>query len=240
MKEYEPYIKVFGTVKENITLTPISGAIIVDSPSMVQTISAHTGVFNLPLRVGKHHLSISSAGYQTLELDLDIYANYQKDLFLMRENTSSVFQIKKAKISPSNIQSNYLLAIGIKYYPFAFSVKQSIGEKKMVEGLLYFWQFGSRITGLYEFETNMNAFSNLKLFAGPGAHIGFWNRNWAFIYPGRTSGLHLGVDGVIGLDYKVLGLPLNISIDWQPSLNFFGYTYFESGWGGIGIRYILK
>jgi len=30
------------------------------------------------------------------------------------------------------------------------------------------------------------------------------------------------------------------SDDWQPSFNIIGYQYFEGGWGGIGIRYVLR
>ncbi len=48
------------------------------------------------------------------------------------------------------------------------------------------------------------------------------------------------MDGVLGLDYKIKGAPINVSIDWQPSINFVGYGRFESGWGGLGIRYTLK
>ena len=47
----------------------------------------------------------------------------------------------------------------------------------------------------------------------------------------------VGIDGVLGLDYKVKGAPLDVSLDWQPSFNFVGYNYFEGGWGGLGIRY---
>jgi len=45
------------------------------------------------------------------------------------------------------------------------------------------------------------------------------------------------VDGVLGLDYKISGAPINVSIDWQPSLNLIGHTYFEGGWGGLGVRF---
>jgi hypothetical protein len=50
----------------------------------------------------------------------------------------------------------------------------------------------------------------------------------------------VGVDGILGLDYKLKNAPLNFSLDWQPSFNFVGSSYFESGWAGLGIRYTLK
>ena len=47
----------------------------------------------------------------------------------------------------------------------------------------------------------------------------------------------VGVDGVIGLDYKFRGAPINLSLDWQPSFEFGDNRGFVSSWGGLGIRY---
>jgi len=46
-----------------------------------------------------------------------------------------------------------------------------------------------------------------------------------------------GVDGVLGLDYKINKAPVNISIDWQPSFEFADNRGFAGSWGGLGIRY---
>jgi hypothetical protein len=67
-----------------------------------------------------------------------------------------------------------------------------------------------------------------------------WNNRWKDAYPTRESGVAIGVDGVLGLDYKINGAPINLSLDWQPSFTFSGYSYFEGGWGGLGIRYTIK
>lgn len=49
---------------------------------------------------------------------------------------------------------------------------------------------------------------------GPGAHIAFYNsKNY-------TYGTVAGLDGVVGLDFKVNNAPLNLSVDWQPSFQF--------------------
>jgi hypothetical protein len=45
---------------------------------------------------------------------------------------------------------------------------------------------------------------------------------------------------MLGLDYKLKNAPINISVDIQPSFNFVGASYFDLGWGGIGIRYTIK
>jgi hypothetical protein len=136
--------------------------------------------------------------------------------------------------------STYSTAIGVKVYPGSISVKHLFEQNKAVEGLLYLWNYGVRATALYEIHGDINGAPGLKWYLGPGAHIGFWNSNWRDVYPTRESGLSLGIDGVIGLDYKINGAPINISLDWQPSFNLIGYTYFEGGWGGLGIRYTLQ
>ena len=132
---------------------------------------------------------------------------------------------------------NYKTALGLKFYPGAISIKHFTERNKAIEGLAYFWDYGSRYTGLYEIHGDIKELDGLQWYVGPGAHIGFWNDSWKRNYPTRASGIAIGLDGVLGLDYKFKDAPINISIDWQPSFNIIGYTYFESGWGGLGIRY---
>lgn len=142
-------------------------------------------------------------------------------------------QITKAQ----SMGSSYKTAIGVKFYPTALSVKHFTASNKAIEGLGYFYNDGFRVTGLYELHYNIDGAEGLKWYIGPGAHIGVWNDDWKKQYPDRNSSVAIGIDGVLGLDYKIKNAPLNISFDWQPSLNLIGYTYFEAGWGGLAIRY---
>ena len=118
-----------------------------------------------------------------------------------------------------------------------FIFKHFIKSNTAIEALGYFWQYGFRATGLYEIHGNINTVEGLKWYLGPGAHIGFYNTKYTTDYPSRQSGVDLGIDGVIGLDYKIKGAPIDLSFDWQPSFNLIGTNYFEGGWGGLGIRY---
>lgn len=129
---------------------------------------------------------------------------------------------------------DYKTAIGVKFYPGAISVKHFVSDKNAIEGLGYFFNYGTRITGLYEIHGDINNAGGLKWYIGPGAHIGFYSNK----YGGATS---VGVDGVLGLDYKFRDAPINLSLDWQPSFEF-GNKYnngFNGNWGGLGIRYVL-
>lgn len=136
-----------------------------------------------------------------------------------------------------NEGSDYKTALGVKVYPGAISVKHFLKPGAAIEGLGYVYSDGFRLTGLYELHNNLGDVQGLKWYVGGGAHIGVWSDSWKNKYPNRNGGLAIGIDGVIGLDYKITGAPLNLSFDWQPSFNLIGYNYFEGGWGGLGIRY---
>lgn len=132
--------------------------------------------------------------------------------------------------------TSYQTAVGVKFYPGALSLKSFTSNNIAVEGLAYFYNYGFRLTGLYEIHGDINGAPGLKWYAGPGAHIGVWNDKWK-VYRDNEGSVAIGIDGVLGLDYKVNNAPLNVSLDWQPSFNFVGYNYFEGGWGGLAIRY---
>ena len=136
-----------------------------------------------------------------------------------------------------NEGSDYKTALGVKVYPGAITLKHFIANNRAVEGLGYISSDGFRLTGLYELHYDITSVQGLKWYVGGGGHVGVWSDTWKTRYPTRNDGLAIGVDGVLGLDYKITGAPLNLSFDWQPSFNLIGHNYFEGGWGGIGIRY---
>ena len=144
--------------------------------------------------------------------------------------------IGSAKVMAQSEGSNYETALGVKFYPGAITIKHFIADDKALEGLLSFWDYGFRVTGLYELHGNKTDAPGLKWYIGPGAHVGSWNSTWAADYPNRAHGVMMGVDGVLGLDYKINGAPIDVSLDIQPAFNIIGYTYFDL-WGGIAVRY---
>jgi hypothetical protein len=137
--------------------------------------------------------------------------------------------------SKSTNSSSYQTALGVKFYPGAITLKHFFsGGNNAGELIGYFWNRGVRITGLYEIHGNFSDAAGLKWYIGPGAHIGFYDyydRNY------RIDGTYFGIDGVLGLDYKFKGAPINMSIDWQPSFEFADDLGFIGGWGGLAIRY---
>ncbi|HNP53504.1 MAG TPA: hypothetical protein PKK69_02760 [Ferruginibacter sp.] len=130
----------------------------------------------------------------------------------------------------------YRTAVGVKFYPGSVTVKHFIRDDRAIEALGYFWNYGMRVTALYEFHKDIPSVDGLRWYVGPGAHIGFYNKSKVLA---NYGGVGIGVDGMLGLDYKINNVPLNLSVDWQPSFEF-GNNYgngFSGGWGGLGIRY---
>jgi hypothetical protein len=128
--------------------------------------------------------------------------------------------------------SNYKTAAGIKFLDGAgLTIKHFLNDKAAVEGIAYFYGNGTRITGLYEIHFDIAGAEGLKWYVGPGAHVGFYQTKYF------GGGSFVGIDGVLGLDYKIKNAPLNLSLDWQPSFEFGNSRGFVGSWGGFAIRY---
>jgi hypothetical protein len=152
-------------------------------------------------------------------------------------------EVKAQQRSRSFNSTNYVTALGLKLYPAssgaAVTLKHFVRKGAAFEALGYFSERGGRITGLYEFHWDINGAPGLKWYVGPGAHLGFYNDKYYTREQFGGSYVALGVDGVIGLDYKFSKIPLNLSADWQPSFDFGNdrYNGFGGDFGGISARY---
>ena len=89
----------------------------------------------------------------------------------------------------------------------AITLKYNMTQQHSLEGII---SFGSRfgLGGLYEINKTTTV-SGLNWFYGGGAYVGFEDGN-----------TYLGPTGIIGLDYKFPSIPLNLSLDWKPELDF--------------------
>jgi hypothetical protein len=68
----------------------------------------------------------------------------------------------------------------------------------------------------------------LTWFYGGGAYLAF------------GSDQRFGLQGVLGLDYKVPAIPLNLAVDWKPEMNITKEFLFEPAVIGVSARFILK
>lgn len=127
--------------------------------------------------------------------------------------------------------SNYQTAIGLRLgYPFGVTLKHFINPKGLLEGILGFWYGGFNLTGLYEYHQDIESVEGLKWFAGGGADFTAWD------YAGYKGG-SVGIDGIIGLDYKINSAPIDLSLDWKPSFYVSGVSGFYGSGGALSVRY---
>ena len=125
---------------------------------------------------------------------------------------------------------DYRVAIGVRLsnatptLSNSITVKYNMNQKSAIEGLL---SFGSRfgIGALYEVN-NLTTVQGLNWFFGGGAYIGF-----------EKGDTYLGPTGIIGLDYKFPNIPLNLSLDWKPELDFIPAINFVPDAFGFSARF---
>jgi hypothetical protein len=130
-----------------------------------------------------------------------------------------------------NESTTYTTAVGAKVFDGGgVSVKHFFKGNNAAEGILYFWGKGAKLTGLYEIHGPLKDFEGMKWYIGAGGHFGFFNND-------NGGGAFIGVDGVIGLDYKVKGAPINVSFDWNPNIDLGANNGFNAGAGGLGVRF---
>ena len=129
----------------------------------------------------------------------------------------------------------YNKAIGIKFpVGTGITYKKFVTPKAAMEFQALTAKESFMVDGLYEFHFQFTKAEGLSWYVGPGVHAGFYRSEFQKTY---NSKMDLGIDGVLGLDYKFNGLPINVSLDWQPSLSFTGNSGTHSAYGGVAVRY---
>lgn len=116
------------------------------------------------------------------------------------------------------------------------TVKHFIQEDVALEGILHTRWRGLVITGLYEVHKNIREVRGLRWFYGGGAHVGSWNyrKETPPDYHGTTV---IGIDGIIGLDYKFVDAPINLSLDYKPAFNIINSAGFWGDEVALSIRF---
>lgn len=102
------------------------------------------------------------------------------------------------------------------------------------------------LTVLYEKQQHLGNVTGLDWYFGGGGHIrnygpGYKNysNSWHY-YSGPGDGMHVGIDGIIGLEYKIIDFPLAISADFKPfyELDLDGKGFIQSDFA-LSLRFTL-
>lgn len=143
---------------------------------------------------------------------------------------------------------NYGLGIGIKSgYPGygAINFKKNSSTDLAIDALFGF-NFGSSgylyAQCLFEKNKNIVNTSGVNWYIGAGPSVGIWTNGGGYYSnkKGKTyTSPWISVDGVIGLEYTMSSVPLNLAIEGGIGANVFPYTNVH-GIGNIAIRYVVN
>lgn len=123
---------------------------------------------------------------------------------------------------------NYNWAIGVRGGVTAsgITVRHNFDPANSIEGMIDFAK-GFNLYALYERNIPVIA-HGFNFYYGAGANIGSW---------GHSDGkFTMGINGIVGLEYKIASIPLAFSVDYKPNLNFIGKTGFHAADFGLGIK----
>jgi len=128
-------------------------------------------------------------------------------------------------------QQDYRMALGARISSGGPALNNSVtfryfmNDQAAIEAMASFDP--GAVGALYEVfkTTNIPGF---KWFFGAGAYGGFGN------------GQYFGAQGIVGLDYKFSNVPINLSVDWKPELNFINEVMFEPSALGLSVRFTFR
>jgi len=138
---------------------------------------------------------------------------------LMSYTASAQDEMKDLAIN----SSSYNTAIGIRAGETSgLTIKQFIGGRHALEGILGVWYHGFSATLLYEHHTNAFDQAGLNWYYGIGGHFSAQSsRSYFYSRYDRydryeVGAVGVGVDGIFGLEYKIPRAPIAISLDLKP------------------------
>jgi hypothetical protein len=132
------------------------------------------------------------------------------------------------------LRGGFLYGISIKHFLDARSGLEAIIGTR--------WQ-GYSITGLYEYQRETNFAQGLDWYFGFGAHIGSYEEKYFLESSGgkpKSSNTiyAIGVDAVVGLEFRVLKVPITFGIDFKPFMDLMNsnQNYLDAA---LTIRYVF-
>ncbi|HYK77748.1 MAG TPA: hypothetical protein VEV16_12295 [Daejeonella sp.] len=156
-----------------------------------------------------------------------------KKLFLLCLTAGLILLAK----TETQAQTTYKNAIGGRFGEAnGVTFKTFVNREDALDFILNFQSTGHfsyfRLTGLYEVHKPIHNAEGLRYYYGGGATLGSRRDK-------RTddSDLLASVDGVIGLDFKFDGAPINLALDWKPALVITPGTGFDARGLGLSVRF---
>lgn len=136
-----------------------------------------------------------------------------------------------------------------------FTYKKFMTEEGAVEFMLGFGGYdkGLRVYTNYQWHKPIPTeyTKNLYFYYGVGGHVGYLKTNLSRQYyqvdstivteDQEKSYYTIGVDGIVGLEYRIFTVPLTVSFELKPYFDFYAlrYTKMEFWDFGFTVKYIF-
>ncbi len=137
--------------------------------------------------------------------------------------------------------STYTQAIGGRFgVANGITYKHFINEGHAIDGILNFQGNRSftifKLLGLYEIHQPIQFVDveGLQWYYGFGGGLGRYRYKDT-----DSSGLAWSFDGAIGVDYKIPTAPINLSLDWKPTMELTPESGLRFDGFGLSIRFVL-
>lgn len=116
--------------------------------------------------------------------------------------------------------SDYRTAIGVRVGGTSgLTIKQFTGSSTAIEGIVGVWPNAVGLTILVEKYVPAFNVAGFNWYYGGGAHLAASTHNHYYEGPRHyhhDDDFGIGVDGMLGLEYKILPIPFAISLDLKP------------------------
>ena len=141
---------------------------------------------------------------------------------------------------------------------YGLTYKKFFNETDAVEFLFGGRQDGLQLTITYQFNKPLNLSRNetFFLYYGAGGHVGYEKYPTKSLYPlndqpfiqpfsefyyEHRSYFSMGIDALIGMEYRFLTAPLTIGLDIKPYFSFIGYRYTRTDfWDtSLSVKYVF-
>lgn len=159
---------------------------------------------------------------------------------------SIIVTIAALVISSSVVFAQYDFAIGLRTGGTSgITIKKNYG-KSAIEGIAGFWHDGFSATSIWTRNTTAFSQPHLNFYYGVGGHLSIYGDrfntksgiSW-YSHPRgyQDGGFGLGIDGTIGIEYKIKDAPIAFSFDLKPYLEILnGGDVIYATDPGLGIK----
>lgn len=151
------------------------------------------------------------------------------------------------------MSQHYLKSAGLRLgHTSGITFKKFVEKDQAVELMVSGRHNGLQFNTIYQWYSpaSFDFDDNFVIYYGVGAHMGFerlYPNNLEFQQPfqewdiRRRTYYAMGVDVIIGLEYRMLIAPLTVSLDVKPYLNYIGFsTVHGKFWDtALSVKYVF-